>query len=329
MKPGGYSDSGGDIAYALKQTGISVITPSDNPNIDSDLDWVFPDTPKGIQDARERGANVLWLNTVLFAGHPIETALKDGVSVVGQDPNIVDKFDDKIVTNDLLKRNLLPIPDSLIITSDNLNDVNIPFSFPVILKPVRGRGSQGVTLMKNTSDLTKQITKLFSDDKYGTTLYVEPYLPGDEITITVMPPGDYAINGNRIAFSNYWSLPPVKRINHQNGIAPYNGTIAVINNSIVMTDNELATDKVKHVCEQCELAAKLVMAKAPIRIDCRADTAGDFFLFDLNMKPNMTGPSRPHRLDQDSLSALAARKIGWTFTDLLFNMLEQRWSLKS
>jgi D-alanine-D-alanine ligase len=44
------------------------------------------------------------------------------------------------------------------------------------------------------------------------------------------------------------------------------------------------------------------------------------------MKPNMTGASRPHRMDQDSLSALAARAIGWDFGSLLTNMLAQKWS---
>ncbi|WP_244614437.1 hypothetical protein [Elizabethkingia argenteiflava] len=50
---------------------------------------------------------------------------------------------------------------------------------------------------------------------------------------------------------------------------------------------------------------------------------GEYLLFDLNMKPNMTGASRPHRQDQDSLTALAARKIGWNFDDLIINMLSQ------
>ncbi|EOD2823384.1 MULTISPECIES: hypothetical protein [Morganellaceae] len=39
----------------------------------------------------------------------------------------------------------------------------------------------------------------------------------------------------------------------------------------------------------------------------------------------MTGTSRLHRADQDSLTALAARKIGWSFDDLILNMLYQRW----
>ena len=44
---------------------------------------------------------------------------------------------------------------------------------------------------------------------------------------------------------------------------------------------------------------------------------GPFKLFDLNMKPNMTGPGRPGRDDQDSLVCMAAAAHGWSFQDLL------------
>ena len=124
---------------------------------------------------------------------------------------------------------------------------------------------------------------------------------------------------------NYWSLPPVRRFNHHNGIAPYNGVVAVINNSEVLSDEHLNSEQIKKLCLQCETAAQLVNAKAPIRIDCRQNSEGHYYLFDLNMKPNMTGTSRLHRADQDSLTALAARKIGWSFDDLILNMLYQRW----
>lgn len=78
--------------------------------------------------------------------------------------------------------------------------------------------------------------------------------------------------------------------------------------------------------QQCATAARLVGAKAPIRIDCRQQVAGgDYYLFDLNMKPNMTGAARPGREDQDSLAALAARAIGWNYPDLVTNMLRQAW----
>ena len=51
-------------------------------------------------------------------------------------------------------------------------------------------------------------------------------------------------------------------------------------------------------------------------------------MFDLNMKPNATGPGRPGRADQDSLVAMAARAVGWDFPDLLLNCLANpSWSV--
>jgi hypothetical protein len=39
------------------------------------------------------------------------------------------------------------------------------------------------------------------------------------------------------------------------------------------------------------------------------------------MKPNMTGPGRPGRDDQASLSAIAAAELGWDYPRLLMEML--------
>jgi len=77
--------------------------------------------------------------------------------------------------------------------------------------------------------------------------------------------------------------------------------------------------------EACVEAAQAVGALAPIRIDCRQDGHGAYRLFDLNAKPNMTGAGRPGRDDQDSLSAIAARAIGWDYPTLLGAMAACAW----
>lgn len=328
MKPGGYSDSGADIAYSLKKQGITVVTPVPNPQTENDLDWVFPDTLTGIQSALNMGAEIIWLNTVLYKGHPIEGFLSRGISVVGQIPENVDIYDDKLITNALLRKNGLPIPKSVTISQKSVSDFQLDFPFPVIAKPIRGRGSQGVFFVRTEQELKEILTQMFASRDYGDTLYVEEFLSGEELTITVMPAGNYLIGEKEILKAHFWSLPAVRRFNHQNGIAPYNGTVAVVNNSEVIKGEGIINDQIQQLYRNCEKAAELVGAKAPIRIDCRADAKGDYFLFDLNMKPNMTGASRKHRSDQNSLSALAARGISWNFDDLILNMLLQNWNVK-
>ena len=325
MKLGGYSDSGADIAYELEKNGIRIVTPISNPNIKTDLDWVFPDTNKGIQDALDKGANTFWLNTVLYQSHEIENFFDRDIQFIGQLPSQVDIYDDKYFTNELLRKNKIPIPKTKLISIKNLTDYTLDIDFPIVVKPIRGRGSQGVSLVRNQKELDDKLNKIFSNNEYGNTVYVEQFLSGQEITVTVMPSGNYLIDNQKKIYKNTWCLPAVKRFNHEDGIAPYNGIVAVMKNSSVLENNELNSRKIIEVYRQCEKASELLNIKAPIRIDCRADEKGNYYMFDLNMKPNMTGPSRPHRQNQDSLTLLASRKIGWNYIDLLRNMINQAW----
>lgn len=327
MKPGGYADSGADIAYSLQRQGVESILPTSDPDIDLDMDWVFADTESGIEMAIARGATALWLNTVLYKGHAVERYMAGGISVIGQYPARVEDFDDKLFTNRLLSQNGLPIPRSVTVTKGAQLQFPVNFTFPVVAKPIRGRGSQGVSLVASEPELRELASTMFASNEFGDAIYVEEFLPGQELTITVMPPGVYLIGGEMVCRSSHWALPAVRRFNHANGIAPYNGTVAVMENSEVLSDRALANPAVQKLHHDCERAAALVGAKAPIRIDCRAGANGRYFLFDLNMKPNMTGPSRPHRQGQDSLTALAARKIGWDFDLLIYNMSMQSWTI--
>jgi D-alanine-D-alanine ligase len=327
MKLGGYSDSGADIACELKKNGIRIVTPVSNPNTKNDLDWVFPDTKKGIQNALDKGANTFWLNTVLYKNHEIENFYDQNIQFVGQIPSQVDIYDDKYFTNELLRKNKISIPKTELISIKNLTDYSLNINFPIVVKPIRGRGSQGVSFVKNKKELDDKLNEIFSKKEYGNMVYVEQFLSGQEITVTVMPSGNYLIDNQQRAYKKPWSLPAVKRFNHKDGIAPYNGVVAVMKNSSVLENEELKSQKIIDVYAQCEKAGELLNIKAPIRIDCRADENGNYFLFDLNMKPNMTGPSRSHRQNQDSLTLMASKKIGWNYLDLLRNMLKQTWKV--
>lgn len=151
MKPGGYSDSGADIASQLMTKNVKVITPLEDPKPNNDKDWVFPDTKDGIELALKKGANTFWLNTVLYEHHPIEKFYDRNIEFLGQTPKSVDVFDDKIFTNNLLKSNKIPIPKTEIITKESSKNKLLDLKFPLVLKPIRGRGSQGVIKIENLS----------------------------------------------------------------------------------------------------------------------------------------------------------------------------------
>lgn len=325
-KPGGYSDSGADIGFCLRTRGLEVLTPVRDANPNVPMEWVFPDTMDGIDAASRAGAAVFWANTVVFEGHPIEKVIGTHW-IVGQLPAAQQAADDKFATNTRLRDHGLPVPAALLAAHEARPGVaalasltenalrNAGFVFPLVVKPVRGRGSQGVTLVKDHAALLAAAKALIASARFGNEIIVEQYLSGDEMTVTVLPKTG----------GGYWALPPVLRFNHHDGVAPYNGLVAVTQNSRTLTSEEQNATAVITMMAQCVEAAALMNAKAPIRIDCRGDSSGALALFDLNLKPNLTGAGRPGRDDQDSLTTMAAQAIGWSYGDLLEYILKNAW----
>ena len=52
--------------------------------------------------------------------------------------------------------------------------------FPCVIKPIRGRGSQGVSVIENKEQLDKVINKLVADKIYSSEFMIEPYLDGEK-----------------------------------------------------------------------------------------------------------------------------------------------------
>jgi D-alanine-D-alanine ligase-like ATP-grasp enzyme len=326
----GYQDSGADIAYVLSENrNASVITPVVPPDPARDGDYCFPDHEEGILSAVKQGTTHLWANTILFATHPLQTSkaldpYEDAIRVVGQPPKLVDAYDDKAVVYNIMKNaGNFTLPQSLTIcSSEDILQTTAArgLKYPFITKPVRGRGSHGVKLCRNESELLQHSVELY---KQSSNIIIEEYLSGEEATVTIMPPSE--------SRPEYWALPVVTRFNHIDGIAPYNGTVAVTANSRPISSAEAALDATyQQVAEECARLALLLKVTAPIRIDVRRfeKGGGPFALFDVNMKPNMTGPGRPGREDQASLTALAAGELGWGYGRLLQEILASAASLK-
>lgn len=83
-------------------------------------------------------------------------------------------------------------------------------------------------------------------------------------------------------------LPVVTHFNHVDGAAPYNGTVAVTENSRAIATAKSNEPTDKQLAEECERAAQELAATTPIRIDVRRfkDSADSkFALFNVNMKP--------------------------------------------
>lgn len=320
-KPGGYSDSGADIGVALLAAGCTLATPVADPDPTRVFDWVWPDTEEGIAAALNAGATLLWANTVVFAGHPIEAASRKAW-VVGPDPRAMQEIDDKAATNARLLDAGLPVARSWLVDGDGDLDAQLaPFAqaVPIVVKPLRGRGSQGVGVARTGEELAEQVRELAESRRFGAAIMLEQFLPGQEITITVMPAAC------RAGEAGPFALPPVRRFDQIGDVAPYNGDVPVSRNSAAMTPEECADPAIAAVTAACEKAAALLEIRATMRIDCRADAQGAYFLFDVNAKPNLTGAGRPGREDEDSLSTIAAAACGWTYPDFLLAAARGAW----
>lgn len=179
----------------------------------------------------------------MFASHPLQTSASIGkhaerLRVIGQSPLCVDRYDNKDWVNTLLRKTGgFTMPRSWDIaagstpSADSLKDL----PYPVVAKPIRGRGSHGVKVCRSPEELAAHAKSLADEDA---AVMLEEFLQGEEATVTVMPPNSE---------KSYWSLPLVTRFNHLDGIAPYNGTVAVTANSRVVPN-----------CDQDPICAQFV-----------------------------------------------------------------------
>jgi len=171
----GYRDSGADIAYNLRAAGVQVVLPVATPDPTRDAEWSFSDTEQGILDAVAAGANVLWANSTLHSKHPLiklASELPKTTRYVGQNPLDTEKYEDKAWVNRWLNSGDLQgkFPKSWLVREGDVDVLKGEVELPAVLKPVRGRGSYGVTLARTRGELVDKAGKLWEE---GSAIIVE------------------------------------------------------------------------------------------------------------------------------------------------------------
>lgn len=287
----GHKESSADIAYNLSQChDIKVVTPVRNPNPTRAEDWCFPDTEEGILAAvAEHGARFLWANTNLFDEHPLQVSrmvglYDDKVRVVGHSPVLQQDYEHKAHVSTLLRTaGSLRIPQQWDLSNVGAADLPgvleaLELRFPVVAKPVRGRGGWGVKVCRDLPTLCAHLRDLKS---LAYECMLEQYLSGEEASVVVLPP--------RLGAGSdaYYCLGPKFVTGHQDGVAPgpWNPPAAAAGDS----DTDMPPPRVwsyeyEAMLNECEIVARCLGALAPIRIDVRRFTEeGRFAIFDVNM----------------------------------------------
>jgi glutathione synthase/RimK-type ligase-like ATP-grasp enzyme len=96
--------------------------------------------------------------------------------VVYDDPESILRCSNKVYLAELLERNNIPTPKTLVVHKDNLDDITKEFSFPVILKLPDSCFSQGVVKAKNKQELDEKSKAML---KQSELIIVQEFLPTD------------------------------------------------------------------------------------------------------------------------------------------------------
>ena len=248
-----------------------------------------------------------------------EFASQNGLYVVGQPLDVVEKFEDKDVCQAAIEAIGVPVPVQALVNVEigpAKGQIQKAVSqngltFPVIVKPVRGRGSAGVKVVDSVEAAAEHIESHVGP-KFGSKFLIEEYLAGRELAVTVMPPGSYETADGVRNEATHWTLPAIERTGHHGGVMPFSGVVPIQSNSKPAGDDDQLREFGKHAVR----VAQFLNATAPIRIDCREGANGVIKAIDINMKPSMTGPGRPGREQMINLSAMSAGEIGWSYTEM-------------
>jgi len=196
--------------------------------------------------------------------------------------NLVEKFDDKEYLNDLLRKRPISHCQKLGLWARKQDVASFiaksDLPFPIVGKPIRGRGSHGVRVCQTPDILHQHIVKLLKESPIVMLEAISCWRGGYYNSYASITRKDWLL-GHAI----------VIRFGHADNVAPYNGVVGCYFKfpshywKRSWTDNSYGT-----AAQQCETVARLISATAPIRVDIRRfanDAHSPFALFDINLKP--------------------------------------------
>jgi D-alanine-D-alanine ligase len=195
---------------------------------------------------------------------------------------------DKLITKKILLEAGLPTPDYCEYTGKKLK-----MKLPVVIKPVDGGSTIGVTIVKNKNEFQKAVRLA---KKYCDRVIIEKYVKGREVTVPVL--FDRAL--------------PIIEIIPKTAFYDY-----VAKYTKGMSDHILPAKLEKKlyakISELAVLTHKVLLLKDYSRIDFMIDAAeGKPYILEANSLPGLTGTS---------LLPEAAKCVGISFEELILKML--------
>ncbi len=208
---------------------------------------------------------------------------------------------DKFVSKLIVAKEGIPVPKYLLLREnlldeyESVNDfvsIKESLGIPLVIKPNDAGSSVGISIVDDLNDLKGAVKSAFD---YSSSVLIEEYIPGRELTVTVL-------NGKAL---------PVVEIKPKNGFYDYANKYSR-GNTIYVAPAELSESESTLLQIYAERVWHAFSCRGYARIDFRYN--GEVFYFlEVNTLPGMTPLS---------LSPMSAQAAGISFTDLLRKIIE-------
>jgi D-alanine-D-alanine ligase len=207
-----------------------------------------------------------------------------GLPYTGGGPQCLAFCYDKSLVRGAAKEMGIPVPEALFITPEDTR-FELPFDFPVIVKPDLGDSSFGITAQSvaySAEQLLNAIQSVRQQFGYDRPLLVEEFLPGKDLSVGIIgtPPTSYTVLP--ITEEDYSCVPPeLPRICGYEAkwdpTSPYWGIKSI--------RADLPKDTEKAIVEWCVALAERLECRDYTRFDWRLDAVGTPKLLEVNPNP--------------------------------------------
>jgi D-alanine-D-alanine ligase len=207
-----------------------------------------------------------------------------GLSYTGAGPQCLAFCYDKSLVRGVAKEMGIPVPEAFLIKPED-STFELPFAFPVIVKPNLGDSSFGITAKSvayDAEELINAILEIRLSLGYDKPVLVEELLTGKDLTVGIVgsPPTSYIVLP--ITEEDYSALP-----DHLPRICGYEAKWCPDSPywNIKSVPAELDLETEKAIVQWCVMLSERLECRDYIRFDWRLDAEGNPKLLEVNPNP--------------------------------------------
>lgn len=207
---------------------------------------------------------------------------------------------DKVISKRLFLADGIPTPGYRVATAAPNLELSTQWAeelgLPLVVKPADGGSTVGVTIAQNVDQLSGAIALSL---KYCQQVLIEQYIPGQEITVTML---------------NDQLLPAIEIVPQGSAFYDYEAKYAPGGSRHLIPPN-IEASILKNAVDMAYRACRSLQCTGLVRADVLIDSSGKSWVLEVNTLPGMTATS---------LAPEAAQAIGISFEQLITQLLEKR-----